>query len=290
MLLSIEYEEDVECAMAMKDFRHKTVYVVGGSSGIGLSIAHRMSSEGANIALFARAKEPLELALNQVATCKVSEEQKFYCRQIDVSSNDQVEAVMSEAMSEFGIPDVLINCAGKVCPCCFEDATYQQFDETMKVNLYGARNIISAVLPHMKKQGGHIVNVSSLAGLVGVFGYTDYCASKFALIGFSEVLRSELKRYGVMVSVLCPPDTDTPLFREEIKTKPDEAKAITARTKLMQPDEVTEVLINGIKKNRFLIIPGLEGKLVYIVKRLFPWLIEYMMDREIRRVQHRKWW
>ena len=290
MLLSIEYEEDVECAMAMKDFRHKTVYVVGGSSGIGLSIAHRMSSEGANIALFARAKEPLELALNQVATCKVSEEQKFYCRQIDVSSNDQVEAVMSEAMSEFGIPDVLINCAGTVCPCCFEDATYQQFDETMKVNLYGARNIISAVLPHMKKQGGHIVNVSSLAGLVGVFGYTDYCASKFALIGFSEVLRSELKRYGVMVSVLCPPDTDTPLFREEIKTKPDEAKAITARTKLMQPDEVTEVLINGIKKNRFLIIPGLEGKLVYIVKRLFPWLIEYMMDREIRRVQHRKWW
>lgn len=290
MLLSIEYEEDVECAMAMKDFRHKTVYVVGGSSGIGLSIAHRMSSEGANIALLARTKEPLELALNQVATCKVSEEQKFYCRQIDVSSNDQVEAVMSEAMSEFGIPDVLINCAGTVCPCCFEDATYQQFDETMKVNLYGARNIISAVLPHMKKQGGHIVNVSSMAGLVGVFGYTDYCASKFALIGFSEVLRSELKRYGVMVSVLCPPDTDTPLFREEIKTKPDEAKAITARTKLMQPDEVTEVLINGIKKNRFLIIPGLEGKLVYIVKRLFPWLIEYMMDREIRRVQHRKWW
>lgn len=290
MLLSILYEEDVECAMAMKDFRHKTVYVVGGSSGIGLSIAHRMSSEGANIALFARTKEPLELALNQVATCKVSEEQKFYCRQIDVSSNDQVEAVMSEAMSEFGIPDVLINCAGKVCPCCFEDATYQQFDETMKVNLYGARNIISAVLPHMKKQGGHIVNVSSVAGLVGVFGYTDYCASKFALIGFSEVLRSELKRYGVMVSVLCPPDTDTPLFREEIKTKPDEAKAITARTKLMQPDEVTEVLINGIKKNIFLIIPGLEGKLVYIVKRLFPWLIEYMMDREIRRVQHRKWW
>ncbi len=289
MLLSILYEEDVECAMAMKDFRHKTVYVVGGSSGIGLSIAHRMSSEGANIALFARAKEPLELALKQVAACKVSEEQKFYCRQIDVSSNDQVEAVMSEAMSEFGIPDVLINCAGTVCPCCFEDATYQQFDETMKVNLYGARNIISAVLPHMKKQGGHIVNVSSLAGLVGVFGYTDYCASKFALIGFSEVLRSELKRYGVMVSVLCPPDTDTPLFREEIKTKPDEAKAITARTKLMQPDEVTEVLINGIKKNRFLIIPGLEGKLVYIVKRLFPWLIEYMMDREIRRVQHRKW-
>ena len=97
----------------------------------------------------------------------------------------------------------------------------------MKINLYGARNAIAALLPHMRNQGGHIVNVSSIAGLIGVFGYTDYCASKFGLIGFSEALRSELDSQGIMVSVLCPPDTDTPGLAEENLTKPPETLAVS---------------------------------------------------------------
>ena len=127
-----------------------------------------------------------------------------------------------------------------------------------------------------------------MAGLIGVFGYTDYSASKFAIIGFSEALRSELKQYGITVSVLCPPDTDTPGLDEENKTKPEETKAISASAGLMQPDEVARALIKGMQKEKFLIIPGLDGKSTFMAKRLFPRLVEFIMDRQIKKVQQKK--
>ena len=272
----------------MKDFSGKTVYITGGSSGIGLAIARLLATKGAHVVIFARQRDRLESALKQIASCGISKCQRFSYMQIDVSSEDGAEAVMSRAVSEFGAPEVLINCAGRARPLCFENVTYEHFNETMKVNLYGTWNTISALVPHMKKRGGYIVNVSSMSGLIGVFGYTDYSASKFALIGFSEALRSELKRYGIMVSVLCPPDTDTPGLHEENKTKPDETRALTARTKLMQPDSVARALINGIRKNQFLIIPGFEGKFTFMLKRLFPGLVEFIMNRDIKKVQQRK--
>ena len=272
----------------MKDFNGKIVYIVGGSSGIGLSIARKLANEGAHIIIFSRQKEHLESALNQITSCRASKEQRFSCMPVDVSNQDNVALIMSEAVSRFGVPDLLINCAGTVQPHIFEQISYQQFDEIMKVNLYGAWNTCAALLPHMKKRGGHIVNVSSMSGLIGTFGYTDYNASKFALIGFSEALRCELKQYGITVSVLCPGDTDTPLLEKENRTKPEETKALTATTKLMKPDDVAEATIKGIRSNAFLIIPGFEGKIVYLLRRLFPRLVDYIQDREIEKVRKRK--
>jgi len=274
--------------MKIKDFSGKTVYIIGGSSGIGLSIARKLSHEGAHVIIFARQKDRLERALKQITNCGISKDQRFSYMQVDVSNQDDVSLVMSKAVLELGVPEVLINCAGTVQPYYFEQITYQQFDEIMKVNLYGAWNTIAALLPHMKKQGGYIVNVSSMSGLIGAFGYTDYSASKFALIGFSEALRSELKQYGITVSVLCPPDTDTPLLEKENRTKPEETKALTAKTKLMKPDDVAEATIKGIRRNVFLIIPAFEGKLVYLLKRLSPRLVDFVQDREIERVRKRK--
>jgi len=272
----------------MKDFSGKKAYIVGGSSGIGLSIARKLSHEGAHIIIFARQKERLESALKQIISCRMTKEQRFSSMQVDVSNKDDVERVMSEAVSKFGVPELLLNCAGSVQPYKFEQITYQQFDEIMKVNLYGSRNTIAVLLPHMKKQGGHIVNVSSMSGLIGTFGYTDYSASKFAVIGFSEALRSELKQHGITVSVLCPPDTDTPGLEKENRTKPEETKALTAKAKLMKPDEVAEATIRGIRRNKFIIIPGVEGKLFYLLKRLFPKLVDFLQDREIEKVTKRK--
>jgi len=190
---------------------------------------------------------------------------------------------MSKAVKDFGVPDVLVNCVGRARPFCFEDVTCERFDETMQVNLYGTWHTVSMLVPHMKNKGGYIVNVSSIAGFIGVFGYTDYSASKFALIGFSEALRSELKQYGITVSVLCPPDTDTPGFHEENKTKPPECMAISARAKLVQPGVVAQALIEGMKKEEFLIVPGFDGKFTLVMKRLFPGLVNYIMDRDIEK-------
>jgi len=267
----------------MKGFEEKVTYIVGGSSGIGLATAKLLSAKGAHVTIFARRKKLLEQALMEISSEAVSKRQRFSCLSLDITERQQVETTMQKAMSEFGLPDVLINSAGVSHPGYFEHVTYQHFDETMKINLYGIWNTVSALVPYMKKRGGYIVNVSSVAGFIGLFGATAYTASKYAVIGLSEALRSELKPYGIWVSVLCPPDTDTPLLHEANKTKPPETKIISGKARLMRPEVVAQALIRGMQKNQFMIIPGFDSKGILIVKRLLPSLVEYFMDSAIKK-------
>jgi short-subunit dehydrogenase len=118
---------------------------------------------------------------------------------------------------------------------------------------------------------------------VGVFGLTDYCASKFAVMGFSEALRAELASCGVGVSVLCPPDTDTPGFEIENRSKPAETRAVSEGAGLMTADAVAAALLAGLARGERVIVPGRDGKLVWWTKRLAPSLLERFMNRTIRR-------
>lgn len=271
------------------EYDRTIAYVVGGSTGIGLAIAAQLASRGADILLFARRQPQLEDAVATVRARQMREGQRVEYRQLNVADHTLVRAVMDASVAAFGAPDMLINCAGRAYPMPFEDVTYTQFDETMRINLYGCWNTIAALLPAMKRKGqGYIVNTSSIAGLIGVYGYTDYCASKFALIGFSEALRSELKPYGITVSVLCPPDTDTPCLEIENKTKPAETHAISAGAKLMQPEAVAAALLHGMDKGKFIIVPGADGRLSVLAKRLAPGLLDRYMDAIIRKVQRRR--
>jgi len=272
----------------MKDFNKKRIFIVGGSSGIGLSTAKLLAKKGAHIIIFSRDENRLTSAIAEIQSQRLSDDQEFGFRPLDVSVRENVESVMGKAVSAFGAPDMLINCAGRAYPHHFQDITFKQFDETMKINLYGIWNTVSVLFPYMKQKGGHIANVSSIAGFIGVFGLTDYCASKFAIIGFSEALRSELKKYSIHVSVLCPPDTDTPAFEVENRTKPKETKAISSGAKLMQPDDVAAAFIQGIIKGKFIIIPGFDGKFTYIMKRFFPKTVDFIVDMIIKRVQSHK--
>ena len=269
----------------MKDFINKNVYITGGSAGIGLSAAKLLAAAGANVIIFARTEEKLEAALEELEGRRILPVQRFAYRQLDVADNTKVNTVMTEAVQAFGIPDLLINNAGRALPRCFEDVTFAQFDETIKTNLYSIWNTITVLIPHMKPTGGAIVNVSSLCGFMGVFGYTDYCASKFGIIGLSEALKQELRRYRITVSVLCPPDTDTPGFVTENICKPVETKALSAGAKIMHPDEVARELIEGIKRGTFIIIPGADGKFIYFMKRHFPFIVELIIRRGIRKAQ-----
>jgi NAD(P)-dependent dehydrogenase (short-subunit alcohol dehydrogenase family) len=269
----------------MKTFEGRNIYVTGGSSGIGLSAATLLAGLGANVLIFARTEERLAQALKEIEGQRKSDEQRFSSMRLDVSEHQEVNRVMSLAVESFGIPDVMINAAGKAHPRHFEDIAYEQFDEIMKTNFYGVWNTVKALVPYMKKRGGHIVNIASMAGFLGVFGYADYAASKFAIIGFSETVRSELKRYGIRVSVLCPPDTDTPGFELENRAKPEETKAISGTVKLMDPDEVARALIRGVRKGRFMIFANAEGRFIYLLKRLAPSVLDWIIDRDIKKVQ-----
>ncbi|MBN2178891.1 MAG: SDR family oxidoreductase [Deltaproteobacteria bacterium] len=271
--------------MTREQFDGKNVYITGGSSGIGLAAAKAFSKRGANAIIFARGEMRLNGALKELEHSRIQETQKFSSMAVDVSEIDDVSVIMERAIREFGTPDVLVNSAGMAYPNYFEDISYEKFDEMLTINLYGIRNVVSCLLPPMKEaRKGYIVNISSIAGIIGVFGYTAYSASKFAVIGFSESLRGELKPHNIKVSVLCPPDTDTPQLHEENKTKPPETKAIAGNAGIMDPDTVAEALIRGMEKGKFMIIPGLEGKFIYLAKRFVPSLVNYVMDGEVKKL------
>jgi NAD(P)-dependent dehydrogenase (short-subunit alcohol dehydrogenase family) len=267
----------------LRDYQGSAVYVTGGSMGIGLAAARAFAEQGADVLLFARRREPLEAAAREVERSRRSDAQRVDFRTLDVCAVGAVAAAMSEAVSSFGAPDVLFNCAGRAQPGYFEEIPPGQLEEIMQVNLFGSWNTVQALLPHMKGRGGTIVNTSSLAGLVGVFGYTDYCAAKFAVIGFSEALRSELARHGIRVFVLCPPDTETPGLHEENRTKPPETRAVSAGARCLGADEVAATLLRGIERRSLLIIPGREARWIALAKRLFPRLVERITARAVAR-------
>src|SRR5512137_2926748 len=137
----------------MKDFKGKLVYIAGGSAGIGLSTAQLMAAEGASVVIFGRRQQILDEALKQLQSSGISSEQKFAGFSMDVSKRESVEGVLSSVLSQFGAPDVLINCAGRAYPRYFEDITYDQFDDTIKTNLYGIWNTCSILVPRMKAKG-----------------------------------------------------------------------------------------------------------------------------------------
>lgn len=275
--------------MKIKNFQGRTAYITGGSSGIGLAIAKALSAQGAHIVLLARDRDRLETALDDVRASRTDDSQRFACQPLDVSKYPDVKRVLVTAVKTSGAPDLLINCAGRSMPNYFEEISFEQFDEIMRVNLYGTWNTCSVLVPFMKKQkAGHIVNISSVAGLMPIFGFTDYCASKSAVIAFSRVLKSELKPHGIGVSVLLPTDTNTPGYHEENKTKPIETKVISGWSKVVEPDLIAQGLLKGLKKGRFIIIPTVLDRFFCFVDRLIPRFVDFMTDMDVKKAQKRK--
>ena len=269
----------------MQAVTDKIVYIMGGSSGIGLATAKLLFEQGAAVTIFSRDTARLARAAGEIAGQADAGGGKVSWMQLDVADRSAVKRVLRTAVERHGVPDILMNCAGRAYPRCFENVSFDQFNETMQINLYGVWHVTRQLVPLMKARGGHVVNVASVAGFVGLFGYTDYCASKFAVMGFSEALRSELKPYGILVSVLCPADTDTPALEVENRTKPQETRAISENAGLLQPDDVARALLKGLMRKQAVIVPGTEGKMTWLAKRWLPGLVERIMDRTIRKVQ-----
>ena len=270
----------------MKNFENKLVFITGGSSGIGLAVAREFVKHGSSVLLIARNVQKLEAARDSLAKDKKKHTKIEICS-MDIGKNTEVKNILSGQLESFGIPDILINCAGLAYPDYFEKIPFGSYESTISTNLTGTWNVLSALVPSMKR-GSQIVNVSSIGGFVGVFGYTAYSASKFAVIGLSEALRAELKPKGIRVSILCPPDTDTPGMIEENKTKPEETHAVSGNVKLISAEKVAMTLIKGIKNHKFMIIPGLMGKLTYLLKRLFPSFIFALMDNDVRKINAKR--
>ncbi len=258
----------------------KVALVTGGSSGIGLSIACALAGRGMDVWMVARRQDILESARKQVETQRKNEKQTIGIMSVDVTDLSQVKLVVDQVLDKSGTLDILVNAAGVAHPGYVQELELKIFTWMMEVNYFGTVYMTKAVLPSMiPRKSGYIVNISSIAGFIGVFGYTAYGASKFAVRGFSDALRAEMKLHGIGVSILFPSDTDTPQLEYENRFKPPETKAISGNTKTMSPDEVAHETIKGIERGQYLILPGFEGKLLYRLNGILGGAVFMILDK-----------
>ncbi len=270
-------------------FENKVVLVTGGSSGIGLATARAFAQRGAHVWILARDQAKLDTALQSLKAGRVNEKQCFGAISADVSDHEKVKQAVDQITQAAGLPDIVINSAGVAHPGYVQDLDLDIYKWTMNINYFGTVHITKAVLPGMVSRGsGHIVNISSMAGFLGVFGYTAYGATKYAVRGFSDALRAEMKPLGIRVSIVFPPDVDTPELAYENQFKPFETKEIAASAKVMQPEEVARAILSGIERRRYIILPGFEAKFYYYLANLAGNGVYPIMDLLISMAQKKK--
>ncbi|XP_012069553.1 3-dehydrosphinganine reductase TSC10A isoform X1 [Jatropha curcas] len=241
--------------------KNRHVFITGGSSGIGLALAIRAASEGARVSILARSLDKLEEAKHFIRLSTGVDVAIFAA---DVRDFDSV----TKAVVEAGPIDVLVVNQGVFLP---QELEKQELDEVrfmIDVNLMGSFNMIKAALPGMKirdeRRPASIALMSSQAGQVGIYGYTAYSASKFGLRGLAEALQQEVIADNIHVSLIFPPDTDTPALAEENKRRPQLTSIIAASSGAMKADEVAKKALDGIKSGSFVVPCNFEGALLSI--------------------------
>ena len=263
------------------------VIITGGSSGIGKATAKLLAQQGANISLIARDRAKLALAQQEIKEVAINSQQQILIFVADVSQPEEIAAAIQNAIAILGTPQLLITSAGIAHPGYFSEIPLEVFEQTMAINYFGSLYAVRAALPAMElEKQGNIVLISSGAGIVGIYGYTAYCPSKFALRGLAESLRGELKPKGVGVTIVYPPDTDTPQLAAENKIKPPETKKITATAKAWTAEAVAEAIVRGVAQGQFTIAPGIELTVLNRFHSLIAPLLNWYFDRIVKQVNN----
>jgi len=262
------------------------VVVTGGSSGIGLATARAYASLGHDVAVVGRTREKLEAAEQELRALTTRADQRVASRCADLADFDVArEAIDSLAEADF-VPDVLVNSAGVIVPGEFADMPLEHFERNLRDGYWSVVYPCRAAVPHMMARGrGHIVNVSSVAGYLGVYGYTGYSSAKFAVMGFTEALRFEMKPAGIQVHVVCPPDTDTPALAYEHTLRPRETDVIAGNIKPISPDKVGRAIVSGVAKGRYYIIPDATSAFYLRLKGLLPELFFAIVDGDVKKAR-----
>jgi short-subunit dehydrogenase len=257
----------------------KTFVITGASDGIGAEMACQIAqTHGADaaIVLAARNRDKLETVASQCRKYRAS----IQVVPTNVADEAQCRALIDQAAKDFGRIDVLINNAGVSAQALFEDVKAQDlhwYEQLMKVNLWGSVWCTHAALPHLKASRGRIVAVSSLAGLVGVPGRTAYSATKFAMTGFFEALRTELKDSGVSVTTAYPGVVATRIRYHGLNAR-GEAAGVSGLKEddAMSTAECARLIIEGTNARRREVVMTARGKLGRFVKLLAPGWVEKM--------------
>ncbi|HEY5539983.1 MAG TPA: SDR family oxidoreductase [Coriobacteriia bacterium] len=265
------------------------VIVTGGSSGIGLATARAYASHGYDVAIIGRTPDRLASAEESLRASAAVPEQRIATRSADLSVFEAAREAIDSLVADGFAPDVLVNSAGVIVPGEFAIMPLENFESNMANGFWSVVYPCRAAVPHMVANGrGHIVNVSSVAGYLGIYGYTGYSSAKFAVMGFSEALRFEMKPAGVHVHVVCPPDTDTPALAYEHTLRPHETDVIAGNIKPIPAEKVAEAIVNGVGKGKYYIIPDATSAFYFRLKGLLPEVFFGIVDGDVAKARKQR--
>jgi dehydrogenase/reductase SDR family protein 7B len=255
----------------MKD---KVVVITGGSSGIGKALAEVFGRNGSRILITGRNKTDLDQAVADL------QQQGIHANGITADASVEADnyKMAAEAKRLYGRIDVLINNAGISMRALFEDLDLAVVKKVMDINFYGALYATHACMPEILKNKGSVVGISSIAGYRGLPGRVGYSASKFALNGFLEVLRTEMLHRGVHVLTACPGFTASNIrTRALMKDGSVQGESPREETKMMTAEECAKHIYNATVRRKKILVLTAQGKLTVFLNKWFPSLTDKLV-------------
>jgi len=273
----------------VREFKDRVAVITGAGSGIGRELARALAAEGAHLALSDIHEDRLveTKALVESASVKVSTER------VDVSDRAAVFAHADQVMADHGRVNLVFNNAGVAMDGNIADLGYEDFSWLMGINFWGVVNGTQAFLPHLKASGaGHVINISSLFGLIAVPGQSAYHSAKFAVRGFTECLRQELEVEGAPVSATSvhPGGIKTNIARDSRVTS--EGPDVPSREEmhdqftsvaLTTPERAARVILKGVRRNKRRVLIGPDTRVADGIQRLFPTAYQRLVIWAARR-------
>ncbi|MRS62665.1 SDR family oxidoreductase [Larkinella terrae] len=261
----------------MKD---KVIVITGASSGIGKALAFAFGREQASIVICGRNLESLETVGAELRQNGIN----TLCIQADVSQEEDVKKLIDATIRQFGRLDILINNAGITMRSMLLDVDPNVIRQLMDINFMGTVYATRYALPHILKTKGSIVGISSIAGFRGLPVRSGYSASKFAMNGFLEALRTELLHSGVHVLLACPGFTTTNI-RFSALNKDGQVAGETVRdeSKMMSAEECADHILNAVKRRKRDLVLTTEGKFVVFMNKWFPRFMDRMVYNSLAK-------
>jgi NAD(P)-dependent dehydrogenase (short-subunit alcohol dehydrogenase family) len=257
----------------MRELRGKTALVTGVASGIGRAITLRLAQEGVRLFVVDINARGLEEVVEHARQHGV----EVIGRRCDVGEPREVSAAVAEVVSRFGGVDILVNNAGITYYGRTEQMSAEHWDRLIRVNLLSHIQFTRELLPSLlERPEAHVLNVCSMFGLVGMPKLAAYSTAKFAMVGFSEVLRNECGRDGLGVTALCPGFVDTNLFTSAPLGEKQKEHKVPPRIFRTTPEKVANAAVKAIRRNRRMVVMTPAAWLLVSVKRFMPGVMDFV--------------
>jgi len=255
-------------------YKDRICVITGAASGIGRALAIRLAKAGAILAL----SDVDETGLSEtVKLAGLDKTNRLITDIVDVANAEQITAYAPRVKAALGPADYVFNIAGIARVGSFDQSPLSSLEKVMDVNFYGVVRMSKAFLGQLKTTRGGLINISSIFGIIGFPGQADYCASKFAVRGFSETLAQEMAGHGVSVSCVHPGGVATNIASNaavDAKTNLDKSRAeMNAdfdKMAITTPEKAAHIILSGTAKGKRRIIVGDDAKAIQWINRLFP--------------------